>query len=74
MTFEDFKNRLDKSTEEDEVRGIYATYFKIKYNTSDQTRPLYTTSIYLSLRQTKTFKTLKHLRQFLLNHFTTSDD
>ena len=36
MTFEDFKARLDKSTQEEMVKAAYASYFKIKYDTSNR--------------------------------------
>jgi hypothetical protein len=34
MTFEEFKNRLDKATKEEVVKTTYASYFKLKYDTS----------------------------------------
>lgn len=60
MTFEDFKNRLDKSTQEDEVRRIYATYFKIKYNTADR-HDLYTPQVLFEFKADKNFQNLKAL-------------
>jgi hypothetical protein len=64
MTFEDFKNRLDKSTQEDEVRGIYATYFKLKYNTSNR-HDLYTPQILFEFKADKNFHNLKALATIL---------
>jgi hypothetical protein len=64
MTFEDFKNRLDKSTQEDEVRGIYATYFKIKYNTADR-HDLYTPQVLFEFKADKNFQNLKALATIL---------
>ena len=64
MTFEDFKNRLEKSTQEDEVRGIYATYFKLKYNTSNR-HDLYTPQILFEFKADKNFHNLKALATIL---------
>ncbi len=64
MTFEDFKNRLDISTQEDEVRGIYATYFKIKYNTADR-HDLYTPQVLFEFKADKNFQNLKALATIL---------
>ncbi len=64
MNFEDFKNRLDKSTQEDEVRGIYATYFKIKYNTADR-HDLYTPQVLFEFKAYKNFHNLKALATIL---------
>jgi hypothetical protein len=64
MTFEDFKNRLDKSTQEDEVRSIYATYFKIKYNTANR-HDLYTPQVLFEFKADKNFHNLKALATIL---------
>ena len=64
MTFEDFKNRLEKSTQEDEVRGIYATYFNIKYNTADR-HDLYTPQVLFEFKADKNFQNLKALATIL---------
>lgn len=64
MTFEEFKNRLEKSTQEDEVRSIYATYFKIKYNTSNR-HDLYTPQVLFEFKQDKNFQNLKALATIL---------
>jgi hypothetical protein len=64
MTFEEFKIRLDKSTQEDEVRGIYATYFKLKYNTSDR-HDLYTPQVLFEFKADKNFHNLKALATIL---------
>jgi hypothetical protein len=64
MTFEDFKKQLDKSTQEDEVRGIYATYFKIPYNTSHR-NDLYTPHVLFEFKADKNFHNLKALGTIL---------
>ena len=64
MTFEEFKRQLDKSTQEDEVRGIYATYFKIKYNTSHR-NDLYTPQVLFEFKADKNFHNLKALATIL---------
>lgn len=64
MTFEEFKNRLDLSTQEDEVRGIYATYFKIKYNTANR-HDLYTAQVLFEFKADKNFQKLKALATIL---------
>ncbi|HOZ68945.1 MAG TPA: hypothetical protein PLB49_03600 [Chitinophagaceae bacterium] len=64
MTFDEFKKQLDKSTQEDEVRGIYATYFKIKYNTSHR-NDLYTPQVLFEFKADKNFHNLKALATIL---------
>ncbi|MHB8260935.1 MAG: hypothetical protein ACYDCN_03820 [Bacteroidia bacterium] len=64
MTFEDLKKQLDKSTQEDEVRGIYASYFKIKYNTSHR-NDLYTPQVLFEFKADKNFHNLKALATIL---------
>jgi hypothetical protein len=64
MTFDEFKEWLDKSTQEDEVRGIYATYFKLKYNTSDR-HDLYTPQVLFEFKADKNFHNLKILATIL---------
>jgi len=64
MTFEEFKSRLEKSSQEDEVRGIYATYFKIKYNTANR-HDLYTPQILFEFKADKNFHNLKALATIL---------
>jgi hypothetical protein len=64
MTFEEFKRQLDKSTQEDEVRGIYASYFKIKYNTSKR-HDLYTPQVLFEFKADKNFHNLKAIATIL---------
>lgn len=64
MTFEDLKIQLDKSTQEDEVRGIYASYFKIKYNTSNR-NDLYTPQVLFEFKADKNFHNIKALATIL---------
>lgn len=58
MTFEDFKNRLDKATQEEVVKATYATYFKIKYDTSLH-HDLYTPQVFFEFKTDKNFYNLK---------------
>lgn len=64
MNFEEFKKQLNKSTQEDEVRGIYASYFKIKYNTSHR-NDLYTPQVLFEFKADKNFHNLKALATVL---------
>ncbi len=64
MTFDDFKNRLDKSTQEDEVRAAYASYFNIKYNTSNR-HDLYTPQVLFEFKTDKNFHNIKALSTIL---------
>jgi hypothetical protein len=64
MTFDDFKNRLDKATQEDEVRAAYASYFNIKYNTSNR-HDLYTPQVLFEFKTDKNFHNLKALSSIL---------
>jgi len=58
MTFEEFKNWLDKATTEEVVKATYATYFKIKYNTSHH-HDLYTPQVFFEFKADKNFLSLK---------------
>ena len=58
MTFEDFKKRLDKATQEEVVKATYATYFKIKYDTSHH-HDLYTPQVFFEFKTDKNFHNLK---------------
>lgn len=64
MTFEDFKNRLEKATQEEVVKATYATYFKIKYNTSHN-HDLYTPQVFFEFKTHKNFDNLKALATIL---------
>ena len=52
MTFEEFKNRLDKATKEEVVKETYASYFKLKYDTSHHHHLYIFLKNFLSLRRT----------------------
>jgi hypothetical protein len=64
MKFEEFKNQLERSTQEDEVRGIYANFFNIKYNTSSR-NDLYTPQVLFEFKADKNFHNLKALATIL---------
>lgn len=64
MKFEEFKNRLDKVTQEEDVKAIYATYFKIKYNTTHH-HDLYTPHVFFEFKADKNFHNLKALATIL---------
>lgn len=64
MTFEDFKNRLDKATQEEVVKATYASYFKIKYDTSHH-HDLYTPQVFFEFKTDKNFHNLKALATIL---------
>lgn len=64
MTFEQFKNQLDKATTEEVVKSTYATYFKIKYNTSHH-HDLYTPQVFFEFKADKNFHNLKALATIL---------
>lgn len=64
MTFEDFKNRLDKAMQEEVVKATYATYFKIKYDTSHH-HDLYTPQVFFEFKTDKNFHNLKALATIL---------
>ena len=60
MTFEEFKSRLDKATQEEVVKATYANYFKIKYDTSHH-HDLYTPQVFFEFKTDKNFHNLKAL-------------
>jgi len=64
MTFEEFKNRLDKAITEEDVKATYANYFKIKYDTS-QHHDLYTPQVLFEFKTDKNFLNLKALATIL---------
>lgn len=64
MTFEEFKNRLDKATTEEVVKATYATYFKLKYDTSHH-HDLYTPQVFFEFKADKNFHNLKALATIL---------
>jgi hypothetical protein len=64
MTFEEFKNQLNKATTEEVVKATYATYFKIKYNTSHY-HDLYTPNVFFEFKSDKNFNNLKALATIL---------
>lgn len=64
MTFEQFKNQLDKATTEEVVKATYATFFNIKYNTSHH-HDLYTPQVFFEFKADKNFHNLKALATIL---------
>lgn len=64
MTFDDFKNRLDKATQESEVRSAYENYFKILPNSSHH-HDLYTAQVFFEFKTDKNFHNLKALATIL---------
>jgi hypothetical protein len=60
MTFQEFQNRLDQATTEEMVKATYASYFKIKYDTSHH-HDLYTEQVFFEF---KTEKNLQNLKAF----------
>lgn len=64
MTFEQFKNQLDKATTEEVVKSTYATYFKIEYNTSHH-HDLYTPQVFFEFKADKNFHNLRALATIL---------
>ena len=64
MTFEEFKNRLDRSTQEEDVKAAYATYFKIRYDTTHH-HDLYTPHVFFEFKADKNFHNLKALATIL---------
>jgi len=64
MTFDDFKKRLDAATQEEVVKATYATYFKIKYDTSHH-HDLYTPQVFFEFKTNKNFHNLKALSTIL---------
>lgn len=64
MTFEEFKNRLEKATTEEVVKAAYANYFKLKYDTSHR-HDLYTTQVLFEFKTDKNFQNLKALATIL---------
>ena len=64
MTFEEFKNQLHNANTEEVVKATYATYFKIKYDTSHH-HDLYTKSVFFEFKTDKNFQNLKILATIL---------
>ena len=64
MTFEEFKHRLNATTQEEVVKSTYAQYFKIKYNTSHR-HDLYTPQVFFEFKAHKNFENLKALATIL---------
>jgi hypothetical protein len=64
MTFEEFNNTLAKATQEEVVKATYATYFKIKYDTSHH-HDLYTPQVLFEFKADKNFNNLKALATIL---------
>jgi hypothetical protein len=58
MTFEEYKNRLNNATTEEVVKSAYATYFKLKYDTSHH-HDLYTPQVLFEFKAEKNFVNLK---------------
>lgn len=64
MTFEEFKKRLNSADTEEVVKATYATYFKIKYDTSHY-HDLYTKQVLFEFKTDKNFHNLKALATIL---------
>ncbi|MDD8018032.1 MAG: hypothetical protein PHP42_06635 [Bacteroidota bacterium] len=64
MTFQEFKNQLDRATTEEVVKATYANYFKIKYDTSHH-HDLYTPNVLFEFKTDKNFHNLKALATIL---------
>ena len=64
MTFEEFKNNLDKAATEEVVKATYANYFKIKYDTSHH-HDLYTPQVFFEFKTDANLKNLKVLATVL---------
>ena len=64
MNFNDFKNRLDKATTEEDVKATYASCFRIKYDTSHH-HDLYTPQVFFEFKTDKNLKNLKALATVL---------
>ena len=64
MTFEEFKNGLDAATTEEVVKATYATYFKIKYDTSHH-HDLYTPQVLFEFKTDRNLQNLKALATVL---------
>jgi len=64
MTFEEFKNNLDKAITEEVVKVTYANYFKIKYDTSHH-HDLYTEQVFFEFKADVNLKNLKVLATVL---------
>ncbi|MDR2692608.1 MAG: hypothetical protein LBB74_00120 [Chitinispirillales bacterium] len=60
MTFEEFKNTLTNAATEEVVKAAYASYFKIKYDTSYH-HDLYTEQVFFEFKADKNLKNLKAL-------------
>jgi hypothetical protein len=64
MTFEEFKKRLETASTEEDVKSNYASFFKIKYNTSNH-HDLYTPQVLFEFKCEKNFINLKALATIL---------
>ena len=64
MTFDEFKDRLEKATTEEVVKAAYAGYFKIKYDTSYH-HDLYTQQVLFEFKSDKNFQNLKAIAAIL---------
>ena len=64
MTFNDFKNSLDAATTEEVVKKTYASYFRIKYDTSHH-HALYTPQVFFEFKTDKHLQNLKALETVL---------
>ena len=64
MTFEEFKTNLDKAATEEVVKATYASYFRIKYDTSHH-HDLYTEQVFFEFKTEKNLKNLKALATVL---------
>uniref|UniRef100_Q3APX1 Uncharacterized protein n=1 Tax=Chlorobium chlorochromatii (strain CaD3) TaxID=340177 RepID=Q3APX1_CHLCH len=64
MTFAEFKVQLENAATEEAVKAAYATYFKIKYDTSNY-HDLYTEQVFFEFKKEKNFHNIKALATIL---------
>ena len=64
MNFEEFKISLDEAATEEVVKATYATYFRIKYDTSHH-HDLYTPQVFFEFKTEKNLQNLKMLATVL---------
>jgi hypothetical protein len=64
MTFPEFQSRLTQATTEEVVKATYASYFRIKYDTSHH-HDLYTPQVFFEFKADKNLTNLKALATVL---------
>jgi len=64
MNFNEFKDRLDKATTEEDVKGAYTQYYNIKYDTAYR-MDLYTPQILFEFKIDKNLRNLKSISTVL---------